>query len=107
MDIGQCLVVREKTVLAIEAMEGTDATILRGGSLAKKNAVIIKVSKPDQDLRFDMPSVGLKTVETMEEVNASVLAIESGKTLIFDKADMINFANDNNISIVSSENGTI
>ncbi|MFC1885191.1 UDP-2,3-diacylglucosamine diphosphatase LpxI domain-containing protein, partial [Thermodesulfobacteriota bacterium] len=60
-----------------------------------------------QDLRFDMPSVGLETVKTMKEVNASVLAIESNKTLMFDKSEMINFADNSNISIISSETGTL
>jgi hypothetical protein len=101
LDIGQCVVVRRKTVLALEAMEGTDETILRGGKLAKEKAVVIKASKPNQDLRFDIPSVGLKTVEVMSKVRASVLAVEAGKTLIFDKSIMVEFANNARISIIS------
>lgn len=101
LDIGQCVVVRRKTVLALEALEGTDETILRGGSLARERAVVIKVSKPSQDLRFDIPAVGLKTVETMSKVKASVLALEAGKTLMFDKSEMIQLANSSGISIVS------
>jgi DUF1009 family protein len=100
MDIGQCVVVRRKTVLALEAMEGTDETILRGGRLAKEKAVVVKVCKPNQDLRFDVPSVGLRTVENMSEVKASVLALEAGKTLMFDKSEMIQLANRSGISIV-------
>ena len=100
LDIGQCVVVREKTVLALEAMEGTDETILRGGRLAREKAVVIKVSKPNQDLRFDMPTVGLKTVENMSKVKASVLALEAGKTLIFDKSEMIRYADQAGISII-------
>jgi DUF1009 family protein len=100
LDIGQCVVVRAKTVLALEAMEGTDETILRGGRLAREKAVVIKVSKPNQDLRFDMPSVGLKTVENMSKVKASVLALEAGKTLIFDKSEMIQYADQAGISII-------
>ena len=107
LDIGQCVVVREKTVLAVEAMEGTDSTILRGGGIAKEKAVVVKVSKPNQDLRFDMPSVGLETVKTMNKVKASVLAVEANKTLIFDKIEMIDFADKNGISIISSETGSI
>jgi DUF1009 family protein len=103
LDIGQCVVVRSKTVLALEAMEGTDETILRGGRLAKEKAVVIKLSKPNQDLRFDMPAVGLKTVETMSKVKASALAVESGKTLLFDKSEMVGYANSAGISIVSRE----
>jgi len=101
LDIGQCVVVSRKTVLALEAIEGTDETIRRGGRLATENAVVVKVSKPNQDLRFDVPSVGLKTVEIMSQVNASVLAVEAGKTLIFDKGDMIACADKAGISVVS------
>jgi len=101
LDIGHCVVVRRKTVLAVEAIEGTDKAILRGGQLAKEDAVIIKVSKPNQDLRFDLPAVGLDTVKVMSKVNASVLAIETGKTLIFDKEEMIRLANRNGIAIIS------
>ena len=93
--------VRKKTVLALEAIDGTDKTILRGGELAKKHAIVIKVCKPNQDLRFDLPAVGLNTIKIMSQVKASVLAIESGKTLMFDKDKMIAMANDKRISIVS------
>jgi len=103
LDIGQCVVVRDRTVLALEAIDGTDATILRGGNLAKEKAVVIKVSKPNQDLRFDVPSVGLETVKLMSQVKASVLAIEAGKTLIFDKPEMIAYADEVRISVVSAE----
>jgi len=101
LDIGQCVVVRKKTVLALEAIEGTNETILRGGKLAKEKAVVVKVSKPNQDLRFDVPTVGPETIEVMSQVSASVLAIEAGKTLIFDKLGMISYADRSNIVIVS------
>jgi len=101
LDIGQCVVVRKKTVLALEAIEGTNETILRGGALAKEKAVVVKVSKPNQDLRFDVPSVGLETIQAMSRVKASVLAIEAGKTLIFDKVEMISYADRSSIAIVS------
>jgi DUF1009 family protein len=101
LDIGQCVVVREKTVLALEAIEGTDQTILRGGKLAREKAVVVKVSKPNQDLRFDIPTVGLKTVEVMSEVKASVLAVEAEKSLMFDKPEMIASADRSGISIVA------
>ena len=106
LDIGQCVVVRDKTVLALEAMEGTDATILRGGDLAREKAVVIKLSKPGQDLRFDVPTVGLKTLETMARVKASVLAIEANKTLLFDKSAVIEYADKKGIVIMSKESGT-
>ncbi len=101
LDIGQCVVLRKKTVLAVEAIEGTDETILRGGKLAKEKAVVVKTSKPGQDLRFDVPSVGLETIKVMSRVNASVLAIEAEKSLLFDKPDMIEYANRAGITIVS------
>lgn len=103
LDIGQCVVVRRKTVVALEAMEGTDETIRRGGRIAREKAVVVKVSKPVQDLRFDVPSVGLETVRVMEEVKASVLAVEAGKTLMFEKAAMVRRADEAGISIVSME----
>jgi len=101
LDIGQCVVVRRKTVLALEAIEGTDETILRGGRLANEKAVVIKVCKPNQDLRFDVPSVGLKTVEVMGQVRASVLTVEAGKTLMFDKSEMIEYADREGICLFS------
>ncbi len=105
MDVGQCVVVRRKTVLALEALEGTDETILRGGRLAKEKAVVIKVSKPAQDLRFDVPSVGLETIKVMSEVKASVLVLEAGKTLMFDRPEMIAYADKVGISILSMSKG--
>jgi DUF1009 family protein len=101
LDIGQSVVVRKKTVLALEAIDGTDATILRGGEIAKEQAVVVKVSKPKQDLRFDVPCVGLETIRVMNKVKGSVLAIETDRTLMFDKAEMIRLADRENISIVS------
>lgn len=103
LDIGQCVVVRGKTVVAVEAMEGTDETIKRGGRLARKNAVVVKVSKPAQDLRFDVPSVGLGTVRVMADVKASVLVVEAGKTLFFDKDAVLEFAERSGISVISME----
>ena len=101
LDIGQCVVVRKKTVLALEAIEGTDETILRGGRLAREKAVVVKVSKPGQDLRFDVPSVGLETIKVMSQVKASVLAVEAQKSLLFDKSEMIDYADRAGITIVS------
>ncbi|MFH1293067.1 MAG: UDP-2,3-diacylglucosamine diphosphatase LpxI [Pseudomonadota bacterium] len=101
LDIGQSVVVRSKTVLALEAIDGTDETILRGGRLAKKNAVVVKVSKPDQDLRFDVPSVGLETVKVMSQVKASALAVEAGKTLLFDRSEMVEYADRAGIAIIA------
>jgi DUF1009 family protein len=103
LDIGQCVVVRRKTVLALEAIEGTNETILRGGNLGKEKTVVVKVSKPNQDLRFDVPAVGIDTVRAMAGVRASALAVEASKTLIFDKKEMITYADQSGISIVALE----
>jgi DUF1009 family protein len=100
LDIGQTLVVRDGSVMAVEAIDGTDATIRRGGTLGRKKTVVVKASKPIQDLRFDMPAVGLNTIETMMDVKATVLAVEAGKTIVFDKKDMVRIADDAKIAIM-------
>lgn len=100
LDIGQCLVVKNQAVLAVEGIDGTDATIIRGGRLCREGAVVVKVSKPIQDFRFDVPAVGLATIETMQRVNARVLAIEAEKTLVFDRDRMIDTADRLGITIV-------
>ena len=101
LDIGQCILVRDQAVLAVEAIEGTDETIRRGGRLGKSEVVVVKVCKPNQDLRFDVPAVGLQTIETMKEVGASVLVVEADRTLMFDREKMIQAANDARIAILS------
>jgi len=103
LDIGQCVVVRNRTVLAVEAIEGTDAAIRRGGSLGKEKAVVVKLRKPDQDLRFDLPAVGLKTLESMMAVKAAVLAVEAGFALFFDRDSVIRAADKAGIAIVGIE----
>ncbi len=101
LDIGQCIVISNGTVLAVEAIDGTDATIKRGAMLAQNNgAVIVKLSKPSQDLRFDLPSSGSQTIESMHESGASVLVLEAGKSLAFDREQMILLADKYNISIL-------
>lgn len=102
LDLGQTIVVRAKACVAIEAMEGTDATIKRAGELANGKLTVVKVAKPDQDMRFDVPVVGLPTIETMIEAGATCLSISSGKTLIFNRAEMLDLADRNKISIVAS-----
>lgn len=101
LDVGQLVVVRDKAVLALEAIDGSDATIRRGGALGREKAVVVKVCKPNQDQRFDLPSVGKDTIAVMREVKASVLAVEAGKTLIFDRHEMIRSADDAGIAIVA------
>lgn len=101
LDIGQCIVVAGGSVMAIEAIDGTDETIARGGRLGSGNAVVIKVSKPNQDLRFDIPAVGIDTVRVMHEAGATALAVEAGKVIVFEKEEMISFADDCGISIIA------
>jgi DUF1009 family protein len=100
LDIGQTVVVKNKAVMAVEAIEGTDEAIKRGGRLAGKGAVIVKVSKPSQDMRFDVPVVGSDTLKAMHEVSARVLAIEAKKSIILGKDKMIEESNKAGISIV-------
>ncbi|MBU1171050.1 MAG: UDP-2,3-diacylglucosamine diphosphatase LpxI [Proteobacteria bacterium] len=101
LDIGQCIVMGGGSVLAVEAIDGTDATIRRGAMLGKGDAVVIKVSKPNQDMRFDVPAVGLKTLETMHDSGATVLVIEAGKAIVFDKEEMVAYADQHNIAILA------
>lgn len=110
LDVGQCVVVRDRTVLAVEAIDGTDATILRGGSLGKENVVVVKVHKPGQDFRFDLPATGVQTVKTLIQAKGSVLAVEAGKSLLFDAAEVKELADKNGIIIVGvrdDESGNI
>lgn len=100
LDIGQCVVVKDRVVVAVEAVEGTDGAIKRGGDLAKEGAVVVKRSKPQQDLRFDLPAVGPRTIEVMASVKASVLAIEAGRTILLDREIMLDKARSARIAIV-------
>jgi len=100
MDIGQCVVVREGVVAAVEAIEGTDAAIKRGCELGGKGCCIVKVFKPGQEKRVDMPSIGLKTVQGMKDLGATCLGVEAGKSLFFDLDESIKFAEKHGITIV-------
>jgi len=100
LDIGQCVVVKNRVIVAVEAVEGTDETITRGGTLGGKGAVVVKRTKPHQDLRFDLPAVGLKTIEAMVTVNASVLAVEAGRTVVLDREEMFANAQSAGIAII-------
>jgi DUF1009 family protein len=102
LDLGQTIVVRASACVAIEAMEGTDATIRRAGELARGKLTVVKVAKPDQDMRFDVPVVGIPTIETMAESGATCLSVTAGKTLIFDRDEMLRLADKNGISVVGS-----
>lgn len=101
LDIGQTVVVKDKAILAIEAIEGTDAAIRRGGKLAQKGAVVVKMSSPRQDMRFDIPTVGPQTMRSLIKAKARVLAIEAGKTLIIDKQEVIKLADKKGIAVVA------
>jgi len=112
-DIGQTVVVAEAACVAVEAMEGTDATILRAGEIMKSTALgnepstlsraltVVKVAKPNQDMRFDVPVVGLHTIDTMQQVGATCLALDTGRCLLLDKEAALAAANEAGISIVA------
>lgn len=102
-DIGQTVVVREGVVVAVEAVEGTDRAILRGGELGGAGSVVIKFAKPTQDMRFDVPTVGVKTLQTMIEAKARVLALEAGRCLLLDEAEVVALADKHKIAIVGCE----
>ena len=102
LDVGQTVVVKDKAIVAIEAMEGTDRTIQRGGEIARQGAVVVKMSKPNQDLRFDVPVIGPRTIEYMKKSSCACLAIEAGKTIIIDQDKTIRLANKAGICIVSA-----
>ncbi len=101
IDIGLSIVVKDKTVIAVEGIEGTDKMIIRAGELAGAGIAVIKVARPNQDMRFDIPVVGPNTIRSMIEAKATCLAIEAGSTLIIDKADTFSLADENGISIIA------
>jgi len=101
LDIGQTIVVSGRACVAVEAMEGTDATIERAASLSNgRGLVVVKVSKPRQDMRFDVPVVGLKTIQVMRRSNARALAVDADKTLLFERQAMVKEADEAGIAIV-------
>ncbi|MBI5672256.1 MAG: UDP-2,3-diacylglucosamine diphosphatase LpxI [Nitrospirae bacterium] len=100
LDIGQCVVIKDRVVVAVEAVEGTDEAIKRGGGLAKDGAVVVKRSKPQQDLRFDLPAVGPRTIEVMQSVKASVLAVEAGRSVMLDRESLLRTAEEAGIAVV-------
>lgn len=99
-DIGQTVVVKSGMVLAVEAIEGTDAALRRGGELGRGGAVAVKASKPGQDLRFDVPAVGIETVSVCVQAGIAVLALEAGKTLMFDRRDLLAAADASGLIVV-------
>ena len=101
LGIGQTIVVKQGTILAVEGMEGTDEAIARGCRLAHEGAVVVKVSRPGQDLRLDMPTVGLRTLQVMRAGRAAALAIEAGKTIVVGGEEFSRAADDAAISVVA------
>lgn len=92
LDIGQTVVVKDKAVIAVEGMEGTDKCILRAGELAGAGTVIVKVAKPNQDTRFDMPVLGPRTIKMMKKAGSKILAAEAGKTIILERTKALELA---------------
>ena len=103
LDVGQTIAVKHRAVVAVEAMEGTDQVIARAGHLAGPAVRIVKVAKPNQDMRFDVPVIGLATVQAMRAAGATVLSIDAGKTLMFDRAALIAAATEAGIAIVGRQ----
>ncbi len=101
LDIGQTVVVKDRAVLAVEAMEGTDETIKRGAKFGREDVVVVKVSKPRQDRRFDIPIIGEKTVYVLKEAKVGVLAFSAGSTLLLDREKVIRMANDEKICLIA------
>jgi DUF1009 family protein len=99
LHVGQTVVVKNGTVLAVEAFEGTNEAIRRGGSLGKKHAIVIKVTKPDQDMRFDVPVIGTETLRVAAEAKVRAIAVEAGRTLLLERAALGDLAERSKISI--------
>ena len=107
LDIGQSVTVKGRATLAVEAIEGTDECIRRAGRLCAPGFTVVKVAKPKQDMRFDVPTIGLGTLETMVESGASCLAVEAGRTIIIDQPEVIRFADRHRLAIVAVEAGQV
>ncbi len=105
LDIGQCVIVKNRVIVAVEAVEGTDEAITRGGKLAGKGGIVVKRTKPHQDLRFDLPAIGPQTIQIMIAAQATVLAIEAGRTVILDREEVFALAKNAGISIIGKTAG--
>jgi DUF1009 family protein len=102
LDVGQSVAVKERAVLAVEAIEGTDRAIARAGELCRAGGfVVIKVAKPQQDMRFDVPTIGCSTIETLHRAGGRVLAVEAGKTILIDEAETIAMANRYGVTVIA------
>jgi len=101
LDIGQTIIIKNGTIVAVEALEGTNEDVKRGGTLAREGAAMVKVSKPNQDMRFDVPVIGVETVRVAAESGVRVIAVEAGKTLLLERDAVIALANSSKISVVA------
>ncbi len=102
LDIGQSVAVKNQTILAVEAVEGTDRCIKRAGELCRSGGfTVVKVAKPQQDMRFDVPTIGVKTLEAMIVAHAKILAVEAGRTIILDEPVVVDFANRHKLTIIA------
>jgi len=101
LDVGQTVIVKNGTIVAVEALEGTNETIKRGGNFARKGAVMVKVAKPNQDMRFDVPVIGVETIRIAADAKLRTIAIEVGKTLLLERDEIIDLADRSKISIVA------
>ena len=103
LDVGQTIVVKRRAVVAVEAMEGTDAVIARAGALAGAGSVVVKVARPKQDMRFDVPVVGVATITAMAAAGATALSVDAGKTLLIDGSEVVAAANAAGIALIGRE----
>jgi DUF1009 family protein len=103
LDIGQTVIVKNGTIVAAEALEGTNEAIKRGGALAREGAVMVKVAKPNQDMRFDVPVIGLETVRIAAGAGLRVIAVEAGKTLLLERDALLDFANQATVAILGKK----
>ena len=101
LDIGQTVIVKDGTILAVEAFEGTNNAITRGGALAHKGAVMVKVAKPNQDIRFDVPVIGVETIRIAGGAKLRVVAVEAGRTLLLERDQIVDFAERARISLIA------
>jgi UDP-2,3-diacylglucosamine hydrolase len=101
LDIGQAVIVKDGTIIAVEAFEGTNAAIERGGTLARKDAVMVKVAKPNQDMRFDVPVIGIETVRVAAEAKLRVIAVQAGKTLLLERDEIVDLVGRAKISLIA------
>ena len=105
LDVGQTIVVKDRAVVAVEAMEGTDAVIARAGALVGPGSCVVKVAKPAQDMRFDVPVVGVPTLTAMCDAGARVLSVDAGRTLVLDGEAFYQSADEHQLTVVGRERG--